>query len=181
MTAEQEEPEMWWSRLLRALAVGLALMVIGCAYPISAPLRQQARKDLSPALVVQNPEANRGAVVIWGGVIQEVEQRDDGSTTLVVKEFPLDWIGEPNSYRESRGQFIANTPQYLDPSVYEQGRWVTVGGAVTGVKITRADRLQYRFPEVETREIRLWKTFPEVYSLAPYWTWGPPYDPYNSY
>lgn len=170
---------MWWYRLLRALAIGLAMMVIGCAHPISAPLRQQARKDLTLPKVIQAPGENRGSIVIWGGAIQAIENRDDGSTTLQIKEYPLDWTGEPNAYVESGGEFMVHTPQYLDPTIYERGRWITMGGELIGVRITQTDTLQYRYPEVVAREIHLWQIYPEVYVFSSNWSWNPPYDDYG--
>ena len=46
-----------------------AFAASGCAYPISKGLRQEASKNLTFSMVLQNPAAYVGSVVIWGGEI----------------------------------------------------------------------------------------------------------------
>lgn len=166
---------------LRLLPLLIIIVILtGCAYPISNPLRAQARRDLSIPQVIANPSAYRHALVIWGGAILSVENQD-GRSTLLVKEYPLDWRGEPNIFRESDGRFLLHTSRYLDPAVYRKGRYITMAGEITGVKTEKSGKAEYRYPELSAREIHLWRDYPVVYYDYPPpawdwgWGWGPPY------
>ena len=39
-------------------------LISGCAYPISKELRQEARKDLTFSMVLQDPTAHIGSIVL---------------------------------------------------------------------------------------------------------------------
>ena len=59
----------------KVVVLALASLVAGCAYPISKELRQKAAADLTFAMVLGNPDAYRGSIVIWGGHIIETRNR----------------------------------------------------------------------------------------------------------
>ena len=163
-------------RLLPLLA--LVLLLSGCVYPISKPLRLQARPDLTVPVIIDNPSAYGHAVVIWGGTILSV-QNEGGQSSILVKEYPLDWRGEPNFYEESRGRFLVRTANYLDPAVYRRGRYVTIAGEVTGIRTEKSGQTEYRYPVLAAREMHLWRDYPiGFYDYPPpawRWGWGPPY------
>ena len=60
---------MAYREFYRFLFFGLFLAVSGYTYPISRELREEVRTDLTFPMVLKNPEAYVGSVVIWGGRI----------------------------------------------------------------------------------------------------------------
>jgi len=162
----------------KVVVLALAALVAGCAYPISKELRQKAAADLTFAMVLGNPDAYRGSIVIWGGHIIETRNRKDG-TEFVVLECPLDVSGMPFESRYSRGRFIARTPEFFDPEVYRKGARITLGGEIVGKETRPLGEIQYTYPVVAIRELYLWdEPEPEwrwrCYCGWPdaYWGWG---------
>ena len=167
---------MWRIGICVRTGLILALALAGgCAYPVSQTLREQAREGLTVARVIETPNAYRQAVVIWGGVVRKVEHREGGST-LLVEEYPLDRRGRPKAWEETGGRFLATTPRDPDPTVFEKGRWITVGGEITGVQTEKSerDKVEYRYPIVALRETYLWPRYIDYY-YDPYYV--QPYDP----
>jgi len=155
----------------------------GCStYPISKPLREEARdtKGIGFARIRENPDAYRGQVVIWGGkIIQTVNETN--ATSLYVLQTPLDPLEMPRSERLSQGRFIARSAGFLDPEIYRPGAWITVAGALAGTEAQRVGRALYTYPVVSLREIYYWKPVPAIYAVPyPVWGWGwyGPYWPY---
>jgi hypothetical protein len=119
-------------RILRFDVLGALLLgALGCVYPISAELRQSARKDLTFARVFENPEAARGALVIWGGVILQNNNQSTG-TMLTMMQFPLDWRERPKAWQDPGGRFIVDVcslhqyetrPEETRWSFSESGFW----------------------------------------------------------
>jgi outer membrane lipoprotein len=134
----------------------LLLAAAGCSHPISKALRSQARKDLTFPIALQDPARHAGAIVIWGGVIIETLNRKDG-TDITVLETPLSSLGEPADARATRGRFIAQTPRFLDPAVYEKGLKITLGGEITGKTTRPIGEIPYTYPIVSIKEHYLWE------------------------
>ena len=160
----------------------LFLITFGCAYPISENLRQEAQKNLSFSMVLQDPMAYKGAIVIWGGKIIKTLNRKHG-TEILVLQTPLNWRERPEGEESSRGRFIAKSPGYLDAAVYRAGRKVTVAGEVSGKETLPVGEIEYTYPVVIIREIHLWPKEKAYYYPPPdyYWGWGlyPPPYPYG--
>lgn len=148
----------------------LGLLLSACAYPISQPFRDEARKDLTFSTVLQNPTTYRGSVVIWGGVIIDTVNRPEG-TEITVLETPLDSGGEPGDEEFSRGRFIAKSLQFLDPEIYKNGRKITVAGEITGQETRPLGAMQYRYPVLMIKELHLWKKETVTY-VYPRYYWG---------
>jgi len=168
------------------LALLAAVWVSGCAYqPISEALRKEARKNLSFPVVLENPEAYRGSIVIWGGqIIQTIPQ--DQKSEILVLETPLGGDEKPLDDTHSQGRFIVQSDQFLDPEVYRKGRKITVAGEITGAETKAINNVPYRYPMIQAREIYIWPKSPQViyvpYYDSFYWYnrgwWGPPFYPY---
>jgi outer membrane lipoprotein len=161
----------------------LSLLLSGCAYPISKELRQEAKESPAFAMILQNPTAYTGSVVIWGGRIIQTLNTKEG-TKILVLEIPLDYEERPEAKRYSRGRFIAKAPKYLDPEVYKPGRKITVAGEVIGKEVKPLGNTEYTYPVVRIKEIHLWRrdgvyVYPyPYYGYGPGW-WGP--WPYYGY
>ncbi len=150
---------------------GILLAVCaGCAsYPISKGLREQA-KPLTVAQVASSPGAYSGTIVIWGGrVINTVNDTSGGR--IYVLGLPLTRHEVPVWNGITTGRFVVRGQGFIDPEVFKAGRLITVAGEVTGVEKQPLQGIQYAYPVVASRELRLWVT-PAEYYYYPGWYWG---------
>jgi len=171
-----------WSILLVA-----TMFVMGCAPVISKPLRDQVDKSLSFSDVFKDPEAHKGSVVVWAGVIIEAKNTKEG-TLIEILQKPADVFGAPEEVDRSEGRFLALYPSYLDVAVYAKGRGMTVGGEIQGKRIMPLGEIQYSYPFVLAKEIYLRpdtskeRLAPYPYPGYPWWGydpfWRPWYYPY---
>lgn len=162
---------------------GLSLLVIsGCIYPISKELRQEAKEDLTFSMVLQNPKAYIGSIVLWGGKIIETINVPDGME-IIVLEMPLDYGEMPEDERRSRGRFIAKSSKFLDPAIYKEGRKITLAGEIIGSETKPLGKTQYTYPVVMIKQLHLWRKQRPVSPPPYYWGWGwyGPYGPYLPY
>jgi outer membrane lipoprotein len=160
------------------------LLVSACAYPISQQYREEARPDLTFSIVLKNPDAYTGSIVIWGGSIIETYNRR-GMTEITVLETPLGYWEKPEASEFSRGRFIVRTLLFLDPAIYKAGRRITVAGEVIGKEVRPLGGIKYTYPLLKAKEIHIWRREP-VYVYPPdYYRWGwgryGPYWPYAEY
>lgn len=155
------------------------LFVMGCAPVISKPVRDQVDKNLTFREVFKDPEAHKGSVVVWAGVIIDAKNTQEG-TLIEILQKPADFFGAPEEADRTEGRFLVLYPSYLDVAVYNKGREVTVGGEVEGKRIMPLGEIQYTYPVVIAKEIYLWPDTTKE-RLAPYpypyypWGW---YDPF---
>ena len=157
-----------------------ALFVGGCAPVISKELRTQIAAEITFRQVCENPDAYKGTLVLWGGVIVGAKNVEEG-TLIEVLQKPTDRRGRPKDVDESGGRFIALYDGYLDVALYAQGRGVTVAGEIKGKRVQPLGDIEYQYPLIAIREIHLVKE--ERYYPYPYWYpywWYPPwwYYPY---
>ncbi len=156
------------------LLMGAVLVAVqGCAnYPISEPFRTQA-SPLPIGQALQNPNAAKGMLVIWGGRILRTANDPNGSRIYVL-ELPLDSEERPRENAASGGRFIIRSASFLDPEVYKADRLVTLAGEITGVQAEPIDKLQYTYVVLTIREIHVWRRVPayEPYPGPWGWRWG---------
>ena len=156
------------------------MTLTGCVtYPIAKNLQKQAQ-PLTLSQVVENPDANQGKLVIWGGkIIQTVN--DVNSSAIYVLALPLDRSGQPVLYANTAGRFIASSKGFLDPEVYKNGRLVTVAGTVAGLESGAVQKANYTYPVLDIKQIHLWPVerryyyYPYGYWYGYYpgwWYWG---------
>ncbi len=158
------------------LVIAMSVLPAGCASPVSPELRQEASEKLAFTKVLANPGAYRGVVVIWGGVVVKTVRHQDGSD-LYLSETPINLLGRPEGPGHSEGEFIAKTPQVLDPHEYAAGRKVTVAGEVVGQELGTYQDRPYAYPVIRVKELHLWE---EARPIR--WDWWriPYYSPYTS-
>jgi outer membrane lipoprotein len=169
---------------IRFLTLSLFLLVAtGCATrPIAKEYRQQAAAEgITFPMVLQNPDAYVGKVVLWGGSIIETKNLA-GGTNIIVLQTPLDGDEKPVGTEYSQGRFIAHATDLLDPEIYQRGRMVTLAGVVSGKEALPLGTTTYAYPVVAIKQLHLWKKptrYPYPYYYydywGPYWGWGPPY------
>ena len=151
------------------IALALFLFVSGCAPIISKELRSRVEREITFPEVLKNPDAYKGKVVIWGGVIIGAKNAKEG-TLIEILQKPSDSRGRPKDVDQSHGRFLALYDGYLDVAIYSHGREVTVAGEIKGERILPLGEIEYSYPLISVKEINLWR--PErkerVY-LCPYW------------
>lgn len=151
---------------------GLLVLVSGCAtYPIADTLRQEANRDLTLSMVLENPTAYVGSIVIWGGRIIQTINHPHG-TEIIVLETPLSSTGMPVHEQLSQGRFIARASRYLDPEIYRRGRRIILAGEIVGKETRPLGETEYTYPVVSVRESHLVERERRIYPPPYYWDWG---------
>ena len=153
----------------------------GCVYPFSPNVLDTVEKHLTFEVVIENPKAYIGSVVLWGGVIRMVMIGPEG-TQLIVTQIPLDSKGYPEA-GATQGDFIAHTSRQLDLKIFHKDTKVAVAGEIDGVNEGQQGPMGYPRPvvrviEIHARTERLWGIFPlskgwEVDELGP---WPSPFS-----
>ena len=167
---------------LGVLALGLIIIMgSGCAIkPIAKEYRQQAAaEDVTFSMVLANPDAFVGDVVLWGGIIIETKNFKNG-TNIIVLETPLYGSERPRARGFSRGRFIAQSSKFLDPVIYRPGKKITVAGVVKGKEAQPLGETKYTYPVVSVKQMVLWQPY-RRYAYPYYWRgsyWGPYWGPY---
>jgi outer membrane lipoprotein len=159
------------------ILLSLLVWLTGCAHVISSQLRAEARKDLSFASVLADPQAYEGETVIWGGRIIDTHN-EEGLTLIKVLQVPLDYTEMPENEEMSQGRFLAQFHGYVDPEIYRKSRMITLAGKIVGKRVEPLGEIEYTYPLVNVKEIYLWKPYYGPYGAypSPYWYWfGYPY------
>ena len=171
----EKEAEMKVQNIIRfTVLVLFAAAVFGCSYPISHQLRHEAKTGPTFAMVLKDPTAYTGSIVLWGGKIIETITLNDGAEIFVLQT-PLDYLERPEASRYSEGRFIARSSSFLDPEIYKNGRTVTLAGEIVGKEIRPLGKSQYTYPVVEIKELHLWYKRKAYVYPYPYYDWY--YDP----
>lgn len=168
------------SRIRIHFLVLLFILISGCAPVISPELRAKVDRSLTFTEVLQNPDAYKEKIVLWGGKIIQVLPQD-GTTYVEVLQMPLGWRKKPEDAWASEGKFVILAKELIDLSRFRKGEKVTVvgeiQGAVKGDDIKSLGEMNYRYPVILSKQTHLWK------GLYPYSSLPPPVDPgwYNPY
>lgn len=144
----------------------LALTSTGC-HPISKSVREEADQDLPFAALRHDPDKYRGTTVLLGGTIVRTEDRQK-ETLVEVHQKRLGMYSEPRKEGETGGRFLVVYPGLLDPSIYREGRRITVGGEVVGKEVKKPNDSEedYLYPVVRAQDIHLWSD--DGYGYYPY-------------
>ncbi|MCV2885096.1 Slp family lipoprotein [Aestuariibacter sp. AA17] len=111
--------------------------------------------------VVAIPENHKGKMVRFGGVIAEIENKEQGTLVELV-QFPLKSYGRPLVSDDSPGRFRAYVKGFLDPMVYKKGRSITFTGTFRGIEEGTVGEHKYGFPVIDANGYHLWKEIKEV-------------------
>ena len=145
---------------LKAALAGCVLMLAGCATsgngPFVAAEQVEAEEDrLTVAAVRQQPQVHEQSEVQWGGVVAQVENREN-ATWIEVIERPLNSNGQPVVSNLSGGRFLAVVPGFLDPADYREGLGITVSGNIQGINVRPIGDTTYDYPRVSVADHQLW-------------------------
>lgn len=175
------EKGMTANRVRLFLVLFLFGIILSCAPVISPELRAKVDPDLTFKEVLQNPDAYKGKLVIWGGEINQVVPQN-GTTLVEVLERPLSWREKPKGYVAPQGKFIILFGEFLDFSFFKKGKKITVvgelQGEIPGEKINSLSEKDYRYPIILSKQTHLWKDYSYQYSSS--YTpqmYDPLYDP----
>jgi len=146
----------------------LVSLVTGCA-SVPGPLAVGRFVDVTP----QAAQAGQfvGQRVRWGGIIASTET-GERETCFEVVSRPLDSSARPEQTDKSEGRFIACAWGFYDPSVYAQGREITVTGTIRNAVVRKVGDYDYRFPKVRAETVYLWPKR-EIYDRWPPYYYGP--------
>lgn len=130
-----------------------ALATSGCA--TTPPLDASGTwAGLKPYQIGNEPQFDE-QVVLWGGMIVEVENRER-STEVTVLAYPLDQRQQPKLESASEGRFIAVLPGFVEPLDYPQGRFVTLRGRMFGTRAGSIQQREYVYPLVQVQAAHVW-------------------------
>ena len=142
------------------------------------------------ANVRQQPQDYISQSVRWGGLILDIENRQNTSR-LTIMALPLNDNGKPMIYEKSPGRFIAVVDRFLEPLEFARDRRVTFIGSIAGTETQKVGEFPYEYPVIQVEQYYLWpKTLPtNYYDYHPYWGhdpwrypgWSPWYYPYRPY
>jgi outer membrane lipoprotein len=163
---------------LALMVVSMLLTLSGCIHVISDESRNLVDPSISFGNLRQAPDSFAGKYVMFGGFIAGVKNAKDLSELEVVQA-NLDGSGYPDiTDHYSGGRFLATTPAFLDPMVYRKERGVTIVGEVKGTKVMPLGKIEYTYPVVLIREIRVFTKaellrnfydYPPGYYYDPFW------------
>jgi outer membrane lipoprotein len=154
----------------------LAASLAGCASGsfVPAALQAQIDKTLTFPQLRESPDSYRGHLLVLGGEVLSAKRLKDG-TRIEVLEIPLDRSFQPGPDRTlSQGRFIAIQKEFLDPATIPPGTRVTLVGEITGVVVDKLDEVDYAYPTVEIKTLKVWSRG-DSFSHIPYYYYPPSY------
>ena len=152
-----------------ALALtGVLFLGYGCgSQVIPKELEGQVDRKVSFLQLKESPAPYISRMVVLGGEVLSVKRVND-STRIEVLQIPLDSSLEPVPDRmTSQGRFLGVQQGFLDPATLPVGTRVTVIGEVTGTTTLPIDDVQYVYPTLAIRHLRVWERQPPGYSHPP--------------
>jgi outer membrane lipoprotein len=173
---------------LQVLLAALPACFWSCSSPTVAPGTLQSQIDQSVTFiqVKEAPESYRGHTVAFGGEVLMAKRLKDG-TRLEILQLPLDGQEPGWDRTKSQGRFVAVQKEFLDPATLPYGTRVTIVGEVTGMITLPLDEIEYTYPTLEIKNLKVWPDvssqgpgtpYPPPYYWGPYWGRGYWYGPY---
>ncbi len=135
--------------------ISFSLLFQGCTYAISPDLARQADKTIPFESFERDPDRYKGKLVILGGIITQATPLKKG-TLIEVLQKPLDYWGKPRRTDTTGGKFLVYYSAYLDPLVYAPEREITVAAEIEGMRSKVLGDIEYSYPVVLSRELKLW-------------------------
>lgn len=172
-----------------AIIAGLSVILAACSI-----VPDELATSNEEQLVSYQQASSSSAQVVgeqarWGGVIADVRNGEQ-FTIIEMVNFPLKGWGRPTVSDDSEGRFLAVIDGFVDPTVYEQGRQLTVLGTLEETREGKIDDYVYTYPVVKVSGYKLWKKqsnkATSQINYAPLWFrhnfYAPyPYKPYYYY
>jgi outer membrane lipoprotein len=149
-------------------------LVAGCGSVLSKDALYGVNYEVEYPQLKSSPETYMGKTVILGGMILTNEVTDNGSTLEILK-YTLDKRDKPQDPDEEAGRFLARSSRILDPSIYKEGKLVTLTGTLRDVRVKPLQKASYHYPVFDIGELYLWpeERYERAYPYYPYY-----YDPF---
>jgi outer membrane lipoprotein len=138
-----------------AFLMSVAMFFQGCSYAISPELAKRADKTIPFETLARDPDPYKGKLVILGGIITQTTPVKKG-TLIEVLQKPLDYWGKPRRTDMTGGKFLVYYSASLDPLVYAPERELTVAAEVEGTRSKALGDIEYSYPVVLSKELKLW-------------------------
>jgi outer membrane lipoprotein len=138
--------------------LGMLIFVCSCASDvIPKELEGQVDRKVSYLQIKESPATHTGRMVVLGGEVLSAKRGND-STRIEVLQLPLDGSLEPVPDRTtSQGRFLALQKAFLDPATVPVGTRVTIIGEMTGTTTLPIDDVQYTYPTLALRHLKVWE------------------------
>ncbi len=163
---------------MTAGCLAILLLVSACSSNIPPAIKQPLEGSPGIAQVRHQASDYIGQKVRWGGVILEIENKED-SSQLTVVAFPLNDDGQPIPGDNSQGRFLAIVDTFLEPQLYSAKREITFSGHLRRSEVRKVGEFSYDYPVVYAEDYYLWPVREEqsYHDMPPYW-WYDPYYPW---
>jgi outer membrane lipoprotein len=144
------------------------MLMTGCGPKvIPKEMESQVDRNVSFLQVKETPEKYKGRTVVFGGEVLSAKRAHD-HTRIEVLQIPLDSSLEPVADRTtSLGRFLAVQKEFLDPATVPAGTLVTIVGDVVGTTTLPLDDVQYIYPTLAVRHLKVWERIPPRASSYP--------------
>lgn len=159
--------ERW---IILACSACFVLVTVSCTstsreYTIPEPIARQIDSSLSFAQLQASPTSHVGKVVALGGEVLNAKRLSD-ETSMEILQVPLDGAEPTMDIQQSQGRFLALQKEFLDPATLSGRPRVTIVGEVTGAKTQRLDDIEYTYPVLAVKYLRVWQD-PSPYGPRP--------------
>ncbi|WP_455379245.1 Slp family lipoprotein [Petrachloros mirabilis] len=173
-------------KILVAMMSGILLG--SCAgVPVVPPdLKEKVDRSLTFQQVKASPSSFKGRFIVVGGMVLSAKPVKEGGTRIEVLQLPLDDSDEPlERLTESKGRFLAQHKEFIDPATIPFGTRVTFVGEVSGAMTLQMDEINYEYPTLDIASLTVWPPKVPAYWIRPYpyfgayWGsyWGPYWGP----
>jgi len=143
--------------MTRTILAACSLMLLcGCAHVMSEENLKLVDRSVGYAELRARPEAFAGRTVLVGGVVAGVVSSGD-LAMLEVAQLELFKNEVPNEDSPSGGRFLAISSEMIDPVIYRPGKLVTIIGEVKGKQTQQLDGVDYTYPLISVKELRLFR------------------------
>ena len=136
-----------------AVVVLLSLLVSCATTPVFDT--SGVNEALTPARVLDAENSDSGEPVLWGGTILDTQNLAE-FTQIEVLAFPLHSSQRPLRGQKPLGRFLVRHNGFLEPTVFNAGKSITVLGEIGGVEDGQVGDASYRYPIVNAGQIQLW-------------------------
>ncbi len=157
-----------------------------CAHEfvLSPSLQHDLDTSLTFAQLKQMPDRYRGRLILLGGEVLSARRLKEG-TRVEILHLPLGDDQQPRRDRTtSEGRYLAFKKEFLDPATLPASTRITIAGEVTGSQTLPLDEIEYTYPTITIKELKVWPAeeslrypyyYGPYYYRAPYRPFGWPY------
>jgi outer membrane lipoprotein len=155
-------PKNW----LFCIVSGSPLAGCSTSYKNTLPpaMAENIEHSLTFPQIKESPDSFKGKLVLLGGQVLEAKRLKD-STRLIILQLPLINDQEPTTeLTQSKGRFIAEQQEFLDPATVPPGTRITLVGELSGSIPQSLDETVYTYPTLIIKHFKVWPDYPSDYN-----------------